>query len=460
MRANLLPFFLISLASIALFYESLNYYFFQDDWFVLNWVQNSNVLQLFGLRKDIIYWRPISMPLFFKAGQVLFDQNPVGFHLVLLAFHLINSYLIFQLFQTLKFTRLTALFISFLYVTAAFHFVPLSWISTASYVIGPMFIFLSLIFYLKNKYKPSVIAYLLALASSEFAVVFIFLAAILRPQKVTKLLLPHVALTLIYLLIRFVIFPLPAIGSYEISVTPKLLTNFVWYFTWTFNIPEKISTIFFFSNLKGSITSAAPFLKELIFPLLFFISVLSLALKNGIDKKSVTKGLFIFIFGISPVFFLPQHTYAMYVTLASLGVFYFVGRIVDRLKANRVQVMSTLAIIWFISSFLTLSFTRSTHWVSNLQAVSKAYTQEVKSKTKTPPEGTIFLFKPADVNFARTNSFVLVETEDNVKQSLNDQDAMQALYKDKTLKSVFTTHQKPIKLPENSSVIEVSPSSD
>src|SRR3989344_7144783 len=73
---------LIFAFSLFLFYPSLNYYFFQDDWFVLNWVRTGNLLSFFEFRTDIIYWRPISMPIFFWIGEKIFGLNPLGFHLL------------------------------------------------------------------------------------------------------------------------------------------------------------------------------------------------------------------------------------------------------------------------------------------------------------------------------------------------------------------------------------------
>lgn len=452
---------IIFLVTISLFYPSFGYYFFQDDWFVLNWVQNSDILSLLGFRQDIIYWRPISMPIFFKTGQLLFGYNPFGLHLILLAVHLINSFLVFYLFRTLKFTMPTALVISLLYSTASSHLVPLSWLSTASYVIGPLFILLSLIFYLKNKFFLSFIVFLLALASSEFAIVFIPIAAILKQQRlVIKPQVPFIAVTLVYLVLRFFIFPIPSEGSYEISFGPKVLTNLAWYLAWTFNIPEKISTIFFFTNLKGSILAVLPFFKVLIFPLIFATAALVLLIKTKLDLGSLARGIIWFIAGISPILFLPAHIYPMYVVIAALGIFYILAKALDRLKKYQPQVISVLAIIWFISSLLTLSFTRANHWIVNQQAISKAYIKQVQQQTEKPQSGTIFIFKPADIGFSRANNFVLVETEDNIKQSLNDQDAMQVIFKNSTLKSVYTTHQKPVNLPPDTKVIEVSPRGD
>ncbi len=450
---------LIFAVSLFLYFPSLNYFFFQDDWFVLNWVQNSDWLSLLNFREDIIYWRPISMPIFFKLGQTVFGINPTGYHLVAFFFHLLNIVLVYYLFCTLKISKHISLLMSFLYATAAFHFVPISWLSTSSYIIGPTFIFASLILFFKNRLILSIFGLTLALASSEFALTLIPIILLLKNkfQITPKNLTPFAAIAIFYLALRFLIFPLPSRGEYQVQLNPKVITNLFWYAAWTFNIPEKVSTIFFFSNLKGSVQAVLPFVSVLITPLIFLFSFLILAAKK-LDLASLTKGFIWFVVGIFPVLFLPSHTYSMYVVVGSLGIFYILARALDRLKKYQLQIISVLAIIWFVSSFLTISFTRSNHWIPNQQAISRAYIKEIQKQTQKPPSNTIFLFKPADIRFSRENKFVLVETEDNVKQSLNDQDAVQVIYKDTSLKSIYTTHQKPVSLPSGANVIEISPS--
>src|SRR3989338_10640602 len=80
-------FFLIFGLSLFLFYPSLNYYFFQDDWFVLNWVKTGDFLSFFKFRVDTIYWRPLSMQLFFWIGKSIFGLNPIGYHLISFTIH-------------------------------------------------------------------------------------------------------------------------------------------------------------------------------------------------------------------------------------------------------------------------------------------------------------------------------------------------------------------------------------
>src|SRR3989344_6079815 len=231
-----LIFLLIFSTTLALYYPSLNYYFFQDDWFVLNWIKFQSLLSFFSFRTDIIYWRPITMPVFFKLNNILFDLNHIGYHLIAFLFHFTNIILIAKILKELKVSNKQAIFGSFIYAIAAFHFVPLSWLSTTSYIVGPTFIFLALLMFLQNKSPVSFIFYLLALLSTELSLTLIPIALILKTNaKTLKKLAPFILVAIIYIIVRFVIYPLPSSGDYQIVFNSKVLVNLFWYFAWFFN---------------------------------------------------------------------------------------------------------------------------------------------------------------------------------------------------------------------------------
>ena len=87
---------------------------------------------------------------------------------------------------------------------------------------------------------------------------------------------------------------------------------------------------------------------------------------------------------------------------------------------------------------------RVSHWLVNEQAISKAYVSYLKEMVSNPPLGSVFVFKDANIDFARRYNFVLVETENTLRLALNDQDAPQVVYNDSTLKSIHKT------FPQNS----------
>lgn len=447
---------IIFAASLFLFYPSLNYYFFQDDWFVLNWVKNADTWSLFGLRPDIIYWRPISMPLFFKFTNTIFGLNPLGFHLIGFFIHLINSALVYILFRKLAISTRNSLLASFIYATAAFHFVPLSWASTTSYIIGPTFILSTIILFLRGKIRFSFISFILGLTSQELTLTVIPILLVIKGPSILKKLLSFIILALTYVVFRLFIVPAPTTGAYEMAANPQVVTNLFWYLAWIFNMPERLSTIFYFANIPESIKNTLEFWRYFIIPLILMASFGVLVIFTKAQITKLAQGLLIFLAGILPVLFLPKHVYPMYLVIASLGIIYITAASLDRLKlGGRSTIL--VGLLFFASSYLTLSFTRQNHWVVNQQAIAKAYSQEAKKAAPDPPPNSVFLIRYANREFSQKHNFVLLRSEDTIRQSLNDQDALQVIYSDKTMRSLFERETELPRLPEGSKVFEIAP---
>lgn len=449
----------IFILSLIIFHQSLTYYFFQDDWFVLNWVRTGNLLSFFSFRTDIIYWRPLSMPVFFFIGKQFFGLNPLGFHILAFLVHFVNIVLVYLLMKQLKFKKTLSYFSAFIWGTAAFHFVPLSWISTTSYILGPTFIFSSIILFLKSKLKTSFLFFLLGLLTSELTLVTIPLIVLVdgNIRKKFKSLLPFLIAMVPYLVIRFFIFPVPASGAYTIAPSKKIISNLFWYFVWTFNVAERFSTIFYLSTVKSAAGYFKDFFKLLIGPLILMFTFWLLIFPLKLNLKVLARGFGWFIIGLSPVIFLPDHAYAMYLPLASLGIIYMLCASLDRLKRFQSAVILMFSLIWFISSFLTVDLLRTNHWVPNEQAISKSYSNFIAGKIHNPPHGSVFIFRNPTGNFAVINNLTLNDSEDTLSQSLNSSSAVQVLYSDSTLISFFPKINQNLEFDRNQPVFEIVP---
>src|SRR3989338_11085658 len=71
--------------SLLLYGQSLNYFFFQDDFFEINISRADNVneyLNFFKFRNDIIAYRPISLQNYFFISHHIFGLNPLGFRII------------------------------------------------------------------------------------------------------------------------------------------------------------------------------------------------------------------------------------------------------------------------------------------------------------------------------------------------------------------------------------------
>ena len=445
---------LIFFISFFLFRSSLNYYFFQDDWFVLNEVSNvttGDLINLFKFRTDIIYWRPIGMFLFFFIGKNLFGLNPFGFHLISIFFHLINSFLIGYLSFILFKNKLAAIIAAFLYSTAAFHFMTLSWLSLTWNVIGSTFFLLALIsFYLFKRLKSKLILamtiffFCIAITSSEFALafpVFILLFELFYgKQNIVKILkgltfiFPILLIDFLYILVRFIIVPIPATGEYVPIIDLKVINNIFWYGAWLVNVPEVFknqvqASQFSFSKDPTFLEPFKPYFLPLLFSLSVFLFSANYLLTKTFKQKLFKKlfgALILLVLGLLPVIFLPQHSFPYYLTISSIGFFVFIAYVLTQVLTNVTNV-SRLAIIclvggWFFASLTTISFTRKTHWISGEQAISKKYIEKVLNEYPNLPDSKIV---------------VITGSNDQVKQSLMDQNALKVIYNNDEVRTIY-----------------------
>ena len=445
-----LVFLIICITSLALFYPSLNYYFFQDDWFVLNWVRTNDLLSFFEFRTDIIYWRPLSMPLFFWFGKNLFWLNPFGFHLISFIFHIINIMLLGHLSLLIFNNKKAALITMLFYATASFHFMSLSWLSLTWNTIGFMFFQIALIFYLnfrkKNVFYNTVLAlifFIFAISSNEFAIVFplavIISDFIIRSKfnfnylRNNFVLICSSAIVVVYLTVRIFIYPIPSEAEYSIAVDQRTLKNLLWYVLWLLNLPEELKYQVILSKLQITqifLNAAKNYLPYIL--ILFAANLITLLtiLVGGVRNKSsrlLVAATIFFILGLMPVLILPNHSFPYYLTIPSLFVFISIGKAsssyFENMKSKR-AVMITLSFIvtWVALSLLTLTLTRKMHWITAEQNLSREKIEFIKNQHPIFPTNLV-------VEIPNSNKQII--------QSLMDQNATQVIYNNENIKTVY-----------------------
>ena len=449
-KLTLLTFLLIFAVSFLLFYPSLNYYFFQDDWFVLNWVRTGNLLSFFEFRTDIIYWRPLSMPLFFWLGRSLFDLNPRGFHTMALLFHFVNILLIGHLSFLIFKNKKAKLITMALYATASFHFMSLSWLSLTWNTIGFMFFILSLILYLNFKKTRSIYnaigtlaLFLFALASNEFAI--LFTAAVLTLDFIFNerfnfsyfknhlILILSIFITAIYLVLRIFISPIPSQGEYSIATDQRMLKNLLWYILWLFNLPEELKYQIVLSKLqithifwKAAKDFFPYILILLLINLLIIFRILTSIMSKKIFKLAIAAFLLLVI-GLVPVLILPSHSFPYYLTISSFMVFIFLGHafslFMAKSKEKNAAILTSLVVVtWITSSWITISLNRKIHWITAEQNLSREYVDLTKDKYPLLP-----------FNLA----IEISDSNKQIIQSLMDQNAFQVIYNSDEVKTFY-----------------------
>lgn len=439
-------FIAIFLSSLLLYLPSFQIYFFQDDWFILNWVKTGNILSFISFRNDIIYWRPLSMPIYFSALNTIFGLNYVAFHIFAFFIFLLLLFLIQKLLKCLFEDLGLSLILTFLYAIWPINYISLSWLAATQYIIAPVFMtasFLSFTKYIllrKKAYLTLCYAtFLAALISHETAIVlpalFIVWTAIYRRKISLATISPMLAISATIMIIRFYIVPLPAAGAYTIQINKAVFLNFIWYWLWSFNFPESFKSLVDPRVVEQSILVLKQFWwisLSCLTIIAFFLLMLARGLKNNF--RNYLFGFSWFSIMLLPVIFIPSHSYPMYLSFAGLGLIYMIG---TSLKGSKYILTFTFMVFWTISALANFQFTRATHWVESEQSISKTYIQFMKSYVNNPQKNSTFVFLPVNKNTQQKSEIEQAKELNTLKLSLSDQNAVQVIYGDTTLKSLY-----------------------
>ncbi|KKP94005.1 MAG: hypothetical protein UR98_C0001G0090 [Parcubacteria group bacterium GW2011_GWA1_36_12] len=447
-RLTVLVSLFIFAASLYLFYQSLNYYFFQDDWFVLNMVKvNSfgDFAKLFFFRGDIVYWRPVGMQMFFFLSQKIFGLNPIFFHLISYTFLVVSLVLIFKLVRKLTSPQV-ALIAAFLYAVSSFHYMTFGWLSLTWNFIGLFFFLSSTLIIMKcktiseKKYLACFFLFLLSLASTEFALIFplfIIFIFLFKSQNLTKgfhrivtFVLPFIIVDLFYIVARGFIFNTQTSAEYAFNLTPRnIIGNGIWYLLWFFNIPElfksqTILTKFYLTENLARATSGLTFL--IFFFLIIEVTLFIVIVASNYKKLLIMSlGLLSFFIALAPVIFLANHSYPYYLTIPSLFLLITIASAIEKISENgyfaKVLIL-TFLIFWFSSSYLSTKITQKNHWITQEATFSKMVAEQIVGMYPNLPKNSTIVI--SDVNY-------------QLKQSLMDQNLAQVLYNDKTIRTIY-----------------------
>ena len=434
----LLP--LAFLISLFLYHPTFDYYFFQDDFFEINISKAQNLsqyLSFFKFRDDIIAYRPISLQNYFFISGNLFALNPIGFRFITFILFFLSGLLIYKLVARILKNAQAAAITSFLWLTSSIHFMSLTWIAAAYNIIGTFFwLVTSVIFirYLETKkitlYLLSFTFYLITVGSYEFSVTwpaiwgFYYFLIMKNPLvKSAKMFSPFIIVSVIYLLARLVMIKIPQIPQYQIAASFESLKSFFWYFLWSFNIPEELKKQVVTNLIGLNPIFLAEFWKLTFISFTSFLWTITLAVafpiltkKHLASVKLILFSLMFFTLAISPVLILPNHTFSMYLALASIGIYTLLAYLLTLLK-SRAAVFLVLS-IWIFSSFVTISFYRINSWMIEAQKVGRTFTASIKHQfPNLPGNSTVLYYLPNPWQW----------------QALSYGEAIKTIYNDQTL---------------------------
>lgn len=438
-----------SLIFLALFYKSLSYYFFQDDFYeiLLSKVNSfEGFVNIFIFLHNRSSYRPIGLQTFFLLSQHFFGLNPFYYHVTVFVIFLGTCALIKSVATRLSQNANVGFLTSLLWMSSSIHFMSLSWLAAAWLIIGTFFFFLTTrVFfeYLNNKniflYLLSLILFVLTMGSFEFFISWPFIMfayLLIFPRRKTSsfmILVPYLAITIFYAVARYFFASLPAIYEYKMEIGFINVKDFVWYILWSLNIPEEFKKqiighlIFFNKNfmsefwplmLKNFVSFAV------ICSLGVFLPIYKSTKKNNKDDvKIIIFSLVWFVTSIMPVIFFPNHTFAMYLALPSIGIYFLISYF--SIKYLDKMLLIVLVITWLFSSYVTISFYRDSSWIVKSQEYTRQFASQIMTKYPSLPKSAV-IYYPLDDKIKR--------------QSFLDQNEVKVLY-DPTVSIYFNEEE-------------------
>lgn len=447
---HLLTILITILISFVLFHSSLGYYFFQDDFYHLNISKAENfsqILHFFNFQQDNISYRPVAKLFYYYSISSIFGINPLAFRIINFILFIISYLLVIKVVEKITGKMVIGFLAATLWIFSSIHFMALVWIAAIYQIIGILFFLLTTLLLFKYLEKRNLIFYILtfvsfiiAIGSFEFAltwsvimVLFYWYVRKTPFYHVIRLFLPFLILTIIYLLLRLHYSSLlPTISEYNVALNIESLKAFFWYILWSFNIPEEfkkqiVNNILVFNPLflrdfwplvvKTFFGAALIIIVGLLLPI-YYIS----KEKLKINIRLVLFSIAWFVIGISPVIILPNHTFIMYLTLASIGFYMLIAYFVILSKKMLLAIL--LVLIWLSSSVITLKFYDENSSMIEAQRFAKEFAYEIKRQFPVLPKNSVVFYPLADHRHI---------------QAILNQHAIKAIYEDLSLSIYYNT---------------------
>jgi len=430
--------------ALFLFGFTLNYYFFQDDWFNFN-ISNINssyeFFDFFKYRNDIIAYRPLEIQTQYFLIRKFFGLNAFSLRVVNFSLLFISYILLIYLLRKILKNSRMALFSAALWVTSSFQFMNLGMINyhlwgTMSWLIN----YLIILKYINTKkfifYFLSFIVYVISLGIWEFAIslpivvsAYLFLISKYQIKNIIKLLLPFYLLSAIYIIARLIFVAHLTITEYQTTFNFDSVKAFFWYILWSFNIPEEFKK----QTANNLIIFRVEFLKnfwKLVLvtftgaTLLITLGIIyplykTLKSKNVVDIRLIIFFLFWFGVAIFPALLLPNHNFMMYLTLPSIAIYSIISIYI--FTSNLKYLWAIVLILWVLISAITVDF-YSKGFSNRAQQVSKKFVYDMKSRLPNFPPNSLVYYK---LSFHGD------------RHALLNQNAIQAIYEDKTINIAY-----------------------
>lgn len=329
------------IATAALYFSGINYYFTGDDFTWFNWVENSRLniptFINYFTQADGFFYRP-GTKIYFSLMYSSFWLNQTMYHLVSIFLHFAVSALLFLIVRKIFKDHILSVISAVLFIILSGHHEDIFWISSTGFLFNAMFALAGLLSFMVWKEKKKIIYFVISLASISASLMFHELGVIVPLLIILydlifgeNLIINKLSRKVSYKLLLFPILPylvlrflaqshwLSGDYSYNIFKLPyNFLGNTVGYLLLDLLGPQSLS---FYEGLrnfsKEHMIASVPISFLIIFGLIVGGRKIMRKIEEK-DRKIIVFGFLFFIVGLLPFLGLGNIT-SRYSYLSSVG---------------------------------------------------------------------------------------------------------------------------------------------
>lgn len=222
------PLWIISILSLVIFWHALRTFFVGDDFWWLYSGKNvmatwSGWVNAFTQVNGAGMYRPLTQNVFFGLAWRLFGANPLGYHLVLMAFFIISGVVLFRFLRVATQSSPSATAGTALWMFSSTHFEGLNWSAAFSETGVMLFAMLVLLSGARSRFRMATFWFIICLLSNETTIVLPGIIScyewILRRttfKQAIRNTLPLWIIAFIYLILRFTVIGTHMQGAFSI----------------------------------------------------------------------------------------------------------------------------------------------------------------------------------------------------------------------------------------------------
>ena len=221
----------------------------------------------------------------------------------------------------------------------------------------------------------------------------------------------------------------PKIPEYTIAFNLESAKALFWYVLWAFNIPEEFKK----QVVNNLIILNSQFLKEFyglilktLFGFIFFILIsfilpvlISIKKKIYLYLRLIAFLISWFFITILPVLIIPYHTFIMYLSLSSIGLYSLAAYLLIAQK-NKALILAAL-IIWFFFSLSTISFYKHNFWIVGDQKLAAKFKEDIQTQFPYLPKNSVVLYPLNDIHVMDHRQMQSLQGNDGIRTIYNDQ---------------------------------------